>query len=144
MPCNSVVELIQVVIDDRDRLKDYQFVKKSCGQGVGNNSLLIDILRGMSVDELLEVDAESLLAVDRTDDEVLEFLRLKHLFAVQATLEVLTGRLTGGKGQSCAVADVAYDGDETIMNAEIDVDVITEQIAACAGCKGGCGQPIKT
>ena len=65
MPCNSVVELIQVVIDDRDRLKDYQFVKKSCGQGVGNNSLLIDILRGMSVDELLEVDAESLLEIGR-------------------------------------------------------------------------------
>lgn len=144
MPCNSVVELIQIVIDDRDRLKHYQFVKKSCGQGVGSNSLLIDILKGMSVEELLEVNAEALLAVDRTEDEVLEFLRLKHLFAVQATLEVLTGRMTGGKGHPCAVADVAYDGDETIMNAEIDVDVITEQIAACAGCKGGCGQPIKT
>lgn len=143
MPCNSVVELIQIVIDGRDRLKHYQFVKKSCGQGVGSNSLLIDILKDMSVDELLEVNPETLLAVDRTDDEVLEFLRLKHLFAVQATLEVLTGRMTGGKGHPCAVADVAYDGDETIMNAEIDVDVITEQIAACVGCKGGCGQPIK-
>ena len=144
MPCNSVVELIQIIIDDRDRLKHDQFVKKSCGQGVGNNTLLLDILKGMSIEELLEVDPESFLAVDRTDDEVLEFLRLKHLFAVQATLEVLTGRSTGGKGHPCAVADVAYDGDETIMNAEIDVDVITEQIAACAGCKGGCGQPIKS
>lgn len=137
MPCNSVVELIQVVLDDRDRLRDYQFVKKSCGQGVGSNSLLVDVLRGMSIDELIELDADAFLAVNPTSDSILEFLRLKHLFALQATLEVLTGKATGGRGHPCAVADVAYDGEQTIVNAEIDVDIITEQIQSCQGCKGG-------
>lgn len=138
MPCNNVVELIQINLDDQERLRDYQFVKKSCGQGVGNNSLLIDVFRGLNVEELLELDPETFLGVDPTADSILEFLRLKHLFAVKATLEVYTGMAPGAKGHACAVADVAYDGDETVINAEIDVDIITEQIKSCPGCKG-CG-----
>ncbi len=137
MPCNSVTELIQVVLDRDERLKNYQFVKKSCGQGVGQNSLLIDLFRGLTVNELLDIETDRFLAIDPTSDEILEFLRLKHLFAVRATLEVFTGLTPGGKGHACAVADVAYDPNETIIDAEIDVDIITEQIAACVGCKGG-------
>jgi len=137
MPCESVVELIQLKMDGSDRLTEYQFIKKTCGQGVGQNSLLIDLLKGLSVDELLEIDAHEFSHTLETDDEILEFLQLKHLFAVQATLEVLTGRQPGGAGNACAVADVDYDGNQMIIDAEIDVDIITEQIKACAGCKGG-------
>jgi len=137
MPCASVVELIQLKMDGEDRLTEYQFIKKTCGQGVGQNSLIIDVLKGLSVDELLEIDPHQFSHTLETDDEILEFLQLKHLFAVQATLEVLTGREPGGAGSACAVADVDYDGNQMIIDAEIDVDVITEQIKACAGCKGG-------
>lgn len=138
MPCNNVVELIQIIIDDNERLRDYQFVKKTCGQGVGNNSLMIDVFRGLSVEELLELEPEVFLSIDPTEDRILEFLRLKHLFAVKATFEVYTGRAAGARGHACAVADVAYDGAEAIINAEIDVEVIAEQIKSCPGCKG-CG-----
>jgi len=137
MPCASVVELIQLKMDSEDRLQEYQFIKKTCGQGVGQNSLLLDVLKGLSVDELLEIDSHQFLHTLATEDEILEFLQLKHLFAVQATLEVLTGKQPGGRGSACAVADVDYDGNQMIIDAEIDVDVITEQIKACSGCKGG-------
>lgn len=137
MPCESVVELIQIKMDGADRLTEYQFVKKTCGQGVGQNSLLIDVVKGLSVDELLEIDGHQFLHTLSTDDEILEFLQLKHLFAIQATLEVLTGKQPGGRDSACAVADVDYDGNQMIIDAEIDVDIITEQIKACSGCKGG-------
>ncbi len=138
MPCNNVVELIQIKLDENERLTDYEFVKKSCGQGVGNNSLMIDVFRSLSISELLELEPEAMLSIDPTEDRILEFLRLKHLFAVKATLEVFTGAAAGAQGHACAVADVAYDGIESIINAEIDVDIITEQIKSCPGCKG-CG-----
>ncbi len=137
MPCSSVVELIQLKMDANDRLAEYQFIKKTCGQGVGQNSLLIEVLKGLSVDELLEIDAHQFLHTLATDDEILEFLQLKHLFAVQATLEVLTGAQPGGRGSACAVADIYYDGNQMMIDAEIDVDIITEQIKSCSGCKGG-------
>lgn len=112
-------------------------MKKTCGQGVGSNALLLDLFRGMSVGELLELDADSFLRTVTTDDAVLEFLHLKHLFAIQATLEVLTGLKPGGRGHPCALADIDYADGEIVIDAEIDVDIITEQINACSGCKGG-------
>ena len=137
VPCTNVVELIQVVLDHDDRLHNYQFVKKTCGQGVGANSLLIDYFKGLSVRELLEIDGETFCRTVPAEDNIVEFLNLKHLFALQAVLETYTGSTAGGKGQPCAVADVSYDNGEVIIDAEIDVDVVTDKIKACQACAGG-------
>ena len=42
MPCKDVTELLEVVLDSEDRLLDYTFSKRTCGQGVGAASLLIE------------------------------------------------------------------------------------------------------
>ena len=142
MPCNDVTEVIEVVLDRDDRLKDYRFSKRTCGQGVGAQSLLIDQLGGRPLDELLVMTAEEFLAEYPIDDPVEEFLSLKHLFAVQGALEVLTGKEPGGKDDPFAVAEVAFDNGETVFHGRIYVDLLTEKIASCGGCKG-CGADKK-
>lgn len=138
MPCNDVTELIQVVLDKDDRLKDYRFAKRTCGQGVGAESLLIDQLRGMHMRELLDITAESFLAAHPIEDDIEEFLSLKHLFAVQGALEVLTGKEPGRKGDPFAAGEIIHDEGETIINGRIVVDLMTEKIKACGGC-ASCG-----
>jgi NifU-like protein involved in Fe-S cluster formation len=139
MPCNNVIEQIRITLNDQDRLCDYQFVKQTCGQGVGARSLLIDFLLGLSVDELLAVDGERLLQVCRPQDEIGRFLHLKHLFAIQGALHVYTGAWAGGRASPCTVAEIGYDQGQVVIDADIDVDLVTDKIKACIGCTG-CGK----
>ncbi len=138
MPCKDVTELLEVVLDGEDRLKEYRFQKRTCGQGVGAESLLIDQLQGRSLEELLNKTAEEFLTEFPIFDEIEEFLSLKHLFAIQGALEVLTGREPGGKDAAFAAAGITYGENETAIQGRIAVDVITEKIQACGGC-ASCG-----
>ena len=138
MPCKDVTELIRVVLDENDRLKEYVFAKRSCGQGVGAESLLIGQLEGVSLEELLDYSAEKFLSDFPIEDEVEEFLSLKHLFALQGALEVLTGKEPGREGDPFAAGEIIYDVSETIVSGRIGVDILVDKIKSCGGC-GTCG-----
>lgn len=142
MPCSDVTEVIRVVLDDQDCLEEYVFAKRSCGQGVGAESLLIDQLRGRSLDELLVITADAFLAEFPIPDSVEEFLSLKHLFAIQSALEVLTGKEPGRKGDAFAAGEIGFDEGKTVVYGRIVIDIVTEKIKACGGC-GSCGETVK-
>lgn len=142
MPCSDVTEIIQVTLDNEDRLKDYYYSKRTCGQGVGAGNLLIEWVRGKSADEILAYDAERFLKEHPIEDELEEFLSLKHLFAIQSVLEVLVGKGPGGKDDPCAAAEITYDNGEIVMDGQIAVDLVTEKIKACGHCRA-CGKPRK-
>lgn len=138
MPCSDITEIIEVVLDGEDRLKDYVFRKRTCGQGVGAGNLLLGVLGGQSADDILAISPEDFLEAHPVEDPLEEFLGLKHLIAVQSALEVLIGRANGGPGEICAAAEIGFDGGETVLTARISVDLVTERIKSCGGCKG-CG-----
>jgi len=138
MPCSDVTEILSVTLGADDCLKAYTFSKRSCGKGVGVESLLIDQLGGKSLQELLAYSAEEFLSEFPIVDEIEEFLSLKHLFAVQGALEVLTGKESGGKDDPFAASGVSYGEDETVVEGRISVDLMTEKIEACGNC-GTCG-----
>ena len=142
MPCSDITEVIEVVLDGQDRLKDYTFKKRTCGQGVGAGNLLIGALGGMPVEELLAIAPEFFLEQWPVEDPLEEFLGLKHLIAVQSALEVLLGRASGGPGEICAAAEIGCEGDDTVILARISVDLMTEKIKSCGNCKG-CGTSRK-
>lgn len=142
MPCSDITEIIEVVLDAEDRLKDYVFRKRTCGQGVGAGNLLIGVLGGQSVDEIVAISPEDFLETNPVEDPLEEFLGLKHLIAVQSALEVLIGQANGGPGEICAAAEIAFEEGDTIITARISVDLVTERIKSCGGCKG-CGTSRK-
>lgn len=139
MPCSDVTEVLEVVLDAGDRLKEYTFSKRTCGQGVGAESLLIDQLQGRSLDELLNKTAEEFLSEFPIADPLEEFLSLKHLFAIQGALEVYVGREPGGKADAFAASGIDYGEDETRITGRIAVDIVTEKIESCGGCSS-CGK----
>lgn len=138
MPCKDVTELLEVVLDSDERLKDYTFSKRTCGQGVGMANLLIEQLRGRSAAELQCKTAQEFLAEFPIADPVEEFLSLKHLFAIQGALEVYAGAESGAKESAFAVGGIEYGEDETRIHGRIAVDVVIEKIKACGGCSS-CG-----
>ena len=143
MPCNDVTELIRVELDAEDCLRGYHFIKRSCGQGVGHEALLLGFLEGMSLEAILVLDPATFTDYYPVDSDIEEFLTLKHLVAVQSVLEVLTGQSSGDVDAICAASEIAYDLDGGIrMDARISVDLVTERIASCGGCKG-CGKTSK-
>jgi hypothetical protein len=142
MPCNDVTEIMEVTLDGQDCLRDYHFRKRTCGQGVGVDALLLNVLQGKSADQLLAISPEAFLDSWPVADPLEEFLGLKHLIALQAAIEVLIGRSSGGAGEICAAAEITCEGDDTIITARIAVDLVTEKIKSCGGCKG-CGTTRK-
>ncbi len=142
MPCSDVTELIRVVLDAGDRLTDYRFVKQTCGQAVGAQSLLLDHFRGLTADELLAVNYEQLLAQLAPKEDLEEFLYLKHLFAVQSALDVLTGKEPGGPNDPCAAAEISVNDGELVVSARIVIELMTEKIKSCGNC-GSCGKSKK-
>lgn len=144
MPCSDVTESIRVVLDEEDRLREYRFAKRTCGQGIGHESLLIDQLGGRPLQELLHTTADAFLTEFPIQDEVEEFLSLKHLFAIQSALEVLTGIEPGRKNDAFAAAEIVYADEETTIEGLIYIDVVTEKIKACgAACKSCGNAPAK-
>lgn len=142
MPCSDITEVIEVILDDQDRLKEYTFRKRTCGQGVGSGNLLIGILGGMPVEEIIDMSPDFFLNTWPVEEPLEEFLGLKHLIAVQSALEVLVGRASGGAGEICAAAEIGFEEDATVLVARISVDLITEKIKACGNCRG-CGTSRK-
>jgi hypothetical protein len=138
MPCSDVTEVIEVILDEQDRLKEYTFRKRTCGQGVGVGDLLQGILGGMPAEDVLAITPEYFLETWPVEDSLEEFLGLKHLIAVQSALEVLLGKASGGPGELCAAAEIGCEGNDTVILARISVDLITEKIKSCGNCKG-CG-----
>lgn len=139
MPCSDVTEVIEVRLDGADVLDSYTFHKRTCGQAVGEASLLLDWVKGRSAEYFLTVDAGAFLEEFRITDSLEEFLALKHLFAIQGAVEVLLGYASGRPDDAFAPSSIIYDDDGTVVRGLIALDIVTEKIAACGNCSG-CGK----
>lgn len=131
MPCNDITEQVRVVLDRKDCLKSYKLFKKTCGIAVGAESILSDKLVGLSIDDFLRLDEFASYRLNVADDQLEKFLNLKHLFAIRATLTSFTGKDSAGVNDTCTIVSVSYDGDDTIIDAEINIGLLTEKIEAC-------------
>ncbi|MCC6545561.1 hypothetical protein IT570_00210 [Candidatus Sumerlaeota bacterium] len=138
MPCTDVTELLRLRLDDGDRIVGYELIKRTCGRAVGERSLLAQEFVGADANEVAKLTADDFAETlpDMRDEEFV--LSLKHFFAVRAGARVLIGHMSGGANDPIRVAKVGYEGNEVILEAEVVIDVITEEIKACGKCKG-CG-----
>lgn len=135
MPCNDVTETIRIVLDTNERLVSYRLRKSACDKAVGAESLLLDHLKNRSIPEILKLDPASLRLEYIAQNEIEDFLRLKHLFALQMAIDTFTGgQAGGGKNASCNIVEVNYGSDGIIIEADISVDIIAERIKACGPC----------
>jgi hypothetical protein len=135
MPCNDITESIKVTLDTEDRLISYSLRKICCGRSIGHESLLMEYLQNHTITQILEFDPDSLRLDSPPQSNIEQFLRLKHLFALQIVLEAFSGQKpAGGNDAVCQIARVNYGNDGVVIEAEIPVDIVTDKIKACVPC----------
>lgn len=134
MPCNDVTESIRIVLDKGDRIESYILTKKTCGEAVGMESLLIDNLKGKALEGIVGLKESEILRLQAPGSDIERFLTLKHLFGIRSVLEAYAGHRPTGADSDCAIVSVYYDEASTVIEAEIDISLLTERIKACTHC----------
>jgi len=142
MPCGDITERIKIRLDNESRLISYNYYKKTCGGAVGPEEMIIDGLNSKLAEEIVYLSEIDFFKFDKFENEIIEFLNLKHFFAVKSALKVFLGVTSGGIGETCTIAGVEYSNDETIVDADINIDLITDQIKAYAHCGPGRGSKL--
>lgn len=105
---------------------------------MGKESLLLKWCGGLTVQEVLSTSVDDFCDAYPTDDDLVEFVRLKHLLALQKGLGALMGLHSARPDDAISLESVVYGPLGTEMIATIKVDTVTEEIRACGRCVG-CG-----
>lgn len=139
MPCTDITDVLQLRIDEKNEVGKYWLRKRSCGGAVGERSLIFDWLRGKSTQEILDANITDFLdSFGTIEDEVYEYLLIKHFFAVKSGVGILLGKETGTPEDFCAVDSISYGPQGTDLVAYLRMDVITDQIRSCGRCGSHC------
>jgi hypothetical protein len=138
MPCSDVTEILRIELDSQERLIDYTLTKLTCGGALGKESLLKKWCGGLSTGEILATSIDSFCDRFPTDDAVVEFVRLKHLLALQKGLRALTGEESSRPEDAITIESIEYSAHGSTLTALLKVDAVTDEIRACGRC-AGCG-----
>lgn len=139
MPCQDITDVLQLRIDDTGQLNKYWLRKRSCGGAVGERSLIFDWAQKQTSEAIVNMNvADFLRDFEQTDDEVYEYLLIKHFFAVQSGLAILLGKGTGTPTDFCTIDYIEHGPQGIDLVAYLRMDVITEQIQACGRCGSHC------
>lgn len=129
MPCEDLTESIFVVLDTEDRLVHYVLRKESCGRTIGDESMLVSILQGVSVENILAITTESWSLEFQDDSE--QFIASKHFEALRSVLNAYLGIAPAGPSASCAISEIASDESGTTIQARMKIDLPTGGIKPC-------------
>jgi hypothetical protein len=137
MPCHDVTEQLSITLDSEDRIIHYRLTKLTCGGSVGNPSLLRKWVADRSANDVLAARPEAVLEAIPTTSETWNYLTRKHLYALQQGLAALLGHTPARPVDACVITSVETTERGIRMEADLRVDLKTDDITACGGC-GSC------
>lgn len=136
MPCNNISDVLEMTIGDDDRITSYSLTKLSCGGAVPGTRTIKKWLTNITIDELLVVEPDQFLDAHPTDDEVLEYLLLKHFFSARAGAAAILGKEPFGAEDFCTIESISQTPEGLKARASIRIDAITDEIKGCGRCCG--------
>lgn len=136
MPCQDVTEIITVHLDPEERLTSYSLIKGTCSGGVGEASLLGDIVLSRSSTDLLNLPIEEIFRDIAFKNNIEEFLYWKHMVALQSALAAMVGKESPSRRRVCELDEIRYGPEGTSLSGRIRVDLLTDEIKSCGRCAG--------
>jgi len=133
VPCDDQTEILELVLDTQDLVKQFRLYKMSCGKPVGDDSLLAYI-QDTHIEEILMSDISDVVPDIRQKEDLESFLLAKQLFSIRAALGVWTGSSAGMLHEPFALDELFYEEEGVKITGLISVDLIREEIKACASC----------
>jgi hypothetical protein len=137
MPCGDVTELIDLTLDQEHRISAYRLSKKTCGGAVGLESFLLGEIGGLSANQIAEAEDRACRSPGASRKNIEEFLKWKHFNAVRSVIRAYFGMSGCGVGDACTISTIDYDDNQTMISAEINVDLMVEEIESCSHCGPG-------
>ncbi len=134
MPCGDITERVKLTINDNNRIDSYSLSKKTCGGAIGFESLLMKYISGQPIDKIIKTNKLLFSQTEFDDNEIEKYLRLKHFTAIQSVLNVYLGKSSGGANDSCAIAGIEYDGRNILIDADIKIDLTSDNVESCDHC----------
>ncbi len=134
MPCGDITERIRLIIDSGDRLVSYRFLKKTCGGSIGPETLHQEDIIGQSIDVIVGREERSFQGMGMGGNDIAEFLKGKHINAIQSAIRAFLGLKPKGNSSSCTIARIEYDKNGTFIEAEIKSELEVDKVKACDHC----------
>lgn len=134
MPCGDITERIRLTIDSDDRLVSYRFLKKTCGGSIGPETLHQEDIIGQPIDIIVGWEERSFQGMGMGGNDIAEFLKGKHIYAIQSTIRAFLGLTPKDISSSCTIARVEYDRNGTFIEAEIKSKFAVDKVKACDHC----------
>ena len=134
MPCEDITEILQIKINNENRVFDYSLIKKTCGGKVGSDKPILGWLQKLTADEILKTTPSGFMNDHEFEDEISEYIYLKNYLAVKNGIAIMLGIESGGKADFCTVDSIKYGPKAMILTGFIKIDALTEEIKACGNC----------
>lgn len=116
----------------------YSLAKVTCGGAVRGADLLDNWIIGQPIETILAFRPDQIASTNR-ESPVREYLRVKHLLAVQAALAEYIGQSSSEKDRPLTLTRVDHCEHGVELSGVLNISVMTEQINACGSCGSGCG-----
>lgn len=136
MPCNDITDLLELWLDENDRVEDYALTKKTCGAQVGHQAFLMPLIGGMGLEELARSDYALILPHVETLNDHENFLAFKHFIALRDAAATLIGSPEPSSAFTLSVA--AQEQRGFFARGFVSVSRIEGTIKACGHCRS-CG-----
>ncbi|MFQ5499359.1 MAG: hypothetical protein ACE5FH_06775 [Candidatus Zixiibacteriota bacterium] len=131
MPCGDITDHLKIQFDSDSRILRYKLRKKSCGGTVGSRAMIGRWIKLRTAEQVLSTTPREIMRLHPQTSDMQEYLVLKHFLAVQAALRMMLGIEPGRASDYCTIDSIEYGPEGTLLQAEIDVNGMTEEIKAC-------------
>jgi hypothetical protein len=131
MPCNNITEMIRLRLDHNNHFIDYSLTKQSCDRAIGESSLINKLIKGRTVEQILDITAESILPGNVSTSTENLYLYTKHLQIIQSVLAIWLGQRDGQAGERCVIDAINHDEAGIELIAIIKLNLHTENIISC-------------
>ena len=112
MPCKDTTSEINIVLDKKDHLLNFDYSKKTCNKEVGGGTGFREFCIGKSVDVLVKLEFDKLIDLLDLSDSEKQFLLFLEWSALGTALDQYLGRLMPKKEERYQLATVAYESDQ--------------------------------
>ena len=137
MPCGDITETITIKLDANDKLVDYTFLKRACGGNIGQKSLVLEQLKGSSIEEITALSQTALVDMIQPTDMAEQFLIQKHLSVIQFCFDMLYGKKELHPKNMIKFYSIDYGPEGLRLEADVKLELDVKKIEPCHNC--GCG-----
>lgn len=133
----NLPETVRIDLDGDGRLAGYSLARRVDGKEIDVDTALLELIRGATAAELLRLDAASVRRREPISGSAGAAVNLKHLFAIQATLQMWRERIAAADEDPCRIAGVRCVDERTAIEALVNLNQIAANIIATGSFRGG-------